>query len=143
MQGLPLQVEDAGQFFVAAIGFLDLVGELPLGRLDHLLLAAQLLALLFGGVLAFVEQAFPLVEVLPHFGQLAFPLGLLLDGHFLDFQLGLFAAVGAFTVGPGDDLTGLGFGVPAAQPINQLGDQEREHHADSDRQGSLQRTDHE
>ena len=109
VQRLPLHVEQVGQLFVAAVGVFDLLGQLALVALDHLLLAAQLLDLLLERVLALVEQPFALVQLLAQLGQLALAFGLLLDGHFLDFQLGFLAAIGAFAIGAGDDLAGLRF----------------------------------
>ena len=51
--------------------------------------------------------------------QFLFAFGLLLQGHFLDFQLGLAAAVLDLHLGLADDLAGLRLGVAAAQPIQQ------------------------
>ncbi len=53
---------------------------------------------------------------------------------FLDFQLGLLAAIRAFALGPGDDLAGFGFGVAAAQAIEQLDAHEGEHRRDGNDQ---------
>ncbi len=87
---------------------------------DHPLLAAQALGLLFERVLAFVEQAFALVQLLAELGQFLLALGLGVDGAFFDFEFGLFDAVGAVALGPADDLAGFGLGVPPTQTIEQF-----------------------
>ena len=88
VQRLPLQVEQLGQLFVAAVGVFDSLGQLALVAFDHPLLLAELLGLLLEGVLPFVERAFAFVQFLAQLGQFAFAVGLLLDGRFLDFQFG-------------------------------------------------------
>ena len=80
MQRLPLQVEQLGQLLVAAVGVFDAFGQLALRGLDHFLLLAQLLGLLFEGVLPLVEQAFAFVQFLANLAQSLFAFGLLLDG---------------------------------------------------------------
>ena len=104
VQRLPLQVEQLGQFLLAAVGVLDPLGQLALGALDDLLLLAELLGLLFQGVLALVEQALALVQLVAELAQFLLALGLLLEGQFLDFQLGLAAAVVDLLLGLVDDL---------------------------------------
>ena len=64
VQRLPLHVQELGQLLLAAVGVLDLLGQLALRALDDLLLLAELLGLLFQGVLALVQQALALVELL-------------------------------------------------------------------------------
>ena len=93
VQRLPLQVEQLGQLLVAAVGVFDPLGQLALVALDHLLLLAELFDLLLEGILPLVEQPLAFVQLLAELGQLAFAFGLLLDGHFLDFQLGLLSAI--------------------------------------------------
>ena len=74
------------------------------------------------------------MEFLADLGQLAFSFGLWLDGPLFDFELGFFAAVGAFALGPLDDLAGFGFGVAAPQAVEQLDADERQHGSDGGRQ---------
>src|SRR3972149_1627675 len=62
VQGLPLQVEQFSEFFLAVVGFLDAFGEFALGAFHYFFLFAQLLGLFFQGILAFVEQAFAFVQ---------------------------------------------------------------------------------
>ncbi len=120
VQRLPLQVEQLAQLFVAAVGVFDLLGQLALVGLDHLFLLAQLVGLLLERVLPLVEQALALVQLLPDLAQLALSLRLLLNGQFLDLQLGLFFHGRAFALGILDDSRCLGFGVAAAQSIQKL-----------------------
>ena len=101
VQRLPLEVDLLRQFFVAAVGVFDFFGQLALVAFDHPLLTAKLLGLLVEGVLALVEQPFALVQFLPEPGQLAFALGLLLDGALFDPQLGLLDEIGAVALEPG------------------------------------------
>ena len=120
VQRLPLQVEELGQFLLAAVDVLDPLGELALGGLDDLLLLAELLGLLLQGVLALVEDPLALVELLAEGAQLLLPLGLLLKGQLLQFQLDLPAAVVHLLLGALDDLRGLRFGVPPPQIVQEL-----------------------
>ena len=113
-------VEQVVQLFVAAVGVFDPFGQLALVVLDHLLLLAELVGLLLERVLPLVEQPLALVQFLPELGQLVFAFGLLLDGQFFDFQLGLFAAVGLSRSAPLDDLAGFGFRIAAAEPVENL-----------------------
>ena len=80
VQGLPLQVQQLGEFLLAAVGVLDALGQLALGALDHLLLLAEHLGLLFQGVLALVEQPLAFVQLAAEAAQLLFAFGLLLQG---------------------------------------------------------------
>ena len=87
------------QFFVAAVGVFNALGQLALGGFDHFFLLANLLGLLFDGVLPFVEQPFAFVQFLANLAKFLFAVRLLLDGHFLDFQLGFFFAVVGIAMG--------------------------------------------
>ena len=104
---LPLQVEQLRELVLAAVGVLDAFGELALGALDHLLLLAEHLGLLFQGVLAFVQQPLAFVQFAAEPAQFLFAFGLLLQGHLLDFQLRLAAAVLHLQLGLADDLLRL------------------------------------
>ena len=102
------------------VGLLDLLGQLALRGLDDLFLLADLLGLLFQGVLALVEEAFALVELAADLAQLLFAFVLLLEHQLLDFQLALAAAVFRLLLGLGDDLGGLALGVLPPQVIEDL-----------------------
>ena len=119
MQRLPLQVEELGKLLLAAVGVLDLFRQLALRALDDLLLLAKLLGLFFQGVLALVQEAFALVELAPQAAEFLFAFALGLDRLFLDFQLGLAAAVLHLLLGAADDLLGFRFGVATAQMVQQ------------------------
>ncbi len=60
------------------------------------------------------------MQFLAQLGQLAFAVGLLLDGRFFDFQLGFALKIGGVALGVVEDLSGFGFGVAAAQAIEQF-----------------------
>ena len=126
VQGLPLQIQQLGEFLLAAVGVLDAFGELALGALDHLLLLAEHLGLFFQRVLTLVQQPLALVQLAAEPAQFLFAFGLLLQGHLLDFQLGLAAAVLHLHLGLADDLAGLRLGVPAPQTIQQPVDEKRQ-----------------
>ena len=79
MQGLPLQVEELGEFLLAAVGILNFLGQFALRALDDLLLLAKLFGLFLQGVLAFVQEPLAFVEFAPQTAQLLFALGLGLD----------------------------------------------------------------
>ncbi len=124
VQRLPLQVEELGKLLLAAVGVLDLLRQLALRALDDLLLLAKLLGLFLQGVLALVQEAFALVELAAEAAELLFAFALGLDRLFLDFQLGLAAAVLHLLLGPADDLLGFQFGVAAAEMVQQRLQQE-------------------
>ncbi len=111
MQRLPLQVEQFLQFFVAAVGIFDALGQLALGCFDHFLLLAQLLGLLLDGSLAACRATVRVRAIPGEFGQFFFAGGLLLDGHFLDFQLGFFFSVVGIAVRLVDNSFGFAFGI--------------------------------
>ena len=94
--------------------------RLRLRGLDDLFLLADLFGLLFQGILAFVEEAFALVEFAADLAQLLFALVLLLEHHLLDLQLALAAAVLGLLLGLGDDLGGLALGVLPPQVVEDL-----------------------
>ena len=79
VQRLPLQVEQLGQLLLAAVGVLDPLGQLALRGLDDLFLLAELLGLLFQGVLAFVEEALAFVQLAADLAKFFFAFGLLLE----------------------------------------------------------------
>ena len=77
-------------------------------------------------ILPFIEQAFSLVEFFADAAEFLFGFGLLVDGRFFDFQLGLAAPGLHFLVGAAEDFACLRFGILAAQPIEKSGDPERQ-----------------
>ena len=93
VQRLPLQVEELGEFFLAVVGVLDLLGELALRGLDDLFLLADLLGLLFQGVLALVETGVRAREVRRGSCEAPFRFRPVLEHQLLDLQLALAAAV--------------------------------------------------
>ncbi len=113
---------------------------------DDFLLLADLLGLFFQGVLALVEEAFPLVEFAAQAAELLFALrpgpAMVM---FLDFQLGLATTILHVLVGPADDFLGFRFGVSAPQMIQQLDQQKvkaagkhgRDNHGDYATEGSM------
>ena len=120
VQGLPLQVQQLGEFFLAAVGVLNALGELALGALHHLLLLLEHVGLLLQRVLALVQQPFAFVQLAAETAQLLFAFGLLLEGRFLDFQFGLAAAVLHLHVGLPHDLAGFRLGIAPPQAVQQL-----------------------
>ena len=124
MEGLPLKVQELRQLLLAVADFLDLLGQLPLRALDDLLLLAKLLGLLFQTVLAFVELALALVDLLAQYAEISLAFGLLLDGLLLDLQLDHPPAVVHLLLGAADDLPGVGLGIPAAQVAQEFHDAE-------------------
>jgi len=140
VEGLPLQVEELDELFLASVDFLDPLGELALGLLDDLLLLAQLIGLLLEGVLALVHRAFPLVQLLAQGAELLLALGLLLDRQLFELQLRFPPPAVGLLLRALDDLPGLAFRVPAPQIVQQLDENEGQpgrHHAQNEVQNDL------
>ena len=136
MQRLPLQVEQLGQLFVAAVGVFDPFGQLALVALDHPLLFADLLGLLLDRVLALVEQAFAFVQLLAELAQLAFSVGLLLDGRLFHFEFGFALVIARVKLGLVEDSFGVAFRIFAAEAIQHLDEDERQHGGRDRRDGN-------
>ena len=121
------KIEQFGQFFVAAIGVLDLArpacAALPSTIFSCL---RTLLGLLLDRVLALVEQAFALVQLLADLAEFVLPGGLLLDGQLFDFQLGFAFEIRRLALGLLDDFVGFGLRVAAAEAIEQLDQDKRQ-----------------
>ena len=121
MQRLPLHVQELGQFLAAAVGLLDPLGELALGALDDLFLLAELLGLLFQGVLPLVQQAVALVQS-PR-GRGAAPFRFRPFCCMASSLISSSASRRRFStsvLGLADDFLGFRFGVAAAQAIQKL-----------------------
>ena len=136
VQRLPLEVEQLGEFLLAAVGVLDSLGQLALRALDDLLLFLKLFGLLLQGVLAFVQDAFALVQFLAEFAEFLLAFGLLLDGHFLDFELGLALPTLGLLHRMVDDLSGLRLGVLAPKMVQRLDNHESHHGRQRGRNGN-------
>ena len=131
VERLPLHVQELGEVLLALVDVLDLLSELALRGLDHLLLLAELLGLFFEGVLPFVQQPFAFVELAADFAELFLALFLLLEDHLLKLQLALAAAVVRVLSGLGNDRGRFAHGVLAAQPVEQFDENERHDRADA------------
>ena len=133
VQRLPLEIEQFGQFFVAAIGFFDLLGQLALVAFDHLLLAAELVGLLLERcpaacragvrVRAALGGAWPSSRSPSAFCWMAISL---ISSSASLRRLALSRSA------PRDDFARLAFGILAPQPIEQLGPHESQDRHDGD-----------
>ena len=126
VQRLPLHVEELRQLLLALVGLLDLLAELALGGLDDALLFADLLGLLFEGVLPLVEKALALVEFAADLAKILLALLLLLEHQLLELQFALAAAVLGLLRGLGNDLGGLALAVFPPQMVENP-DQDESH----------------
>ena len=141
MQRLPLHVEQLGQFFVAAVGVVQSLGQPALRALDDPLLLAQVVGLLFNRLLPLVQQPLALAQLVADLAELFFRLGLLLQRTLLDFQFRFAAPIGRLAVRALQDRAGFGLRVLSAQPVQQLHDGEgqrgSDHGTDYDRDRHL------
>ena len=134
VQRLPLQVEQLGQLFVAAVGVFDFLGQLAL-RLPSTIRSClrSCSACCSRASWRLSSRRSRSCNSWRSLANFAFAVGLLLDGRLFHFQFGLAAEIRRFALGFFDDFFGFGFGIAAAEPVEKLDGDRPQHgrcHAD-------------
>ena len=123
MQRLPLEVEQVVELLLAAVGVFELLGQLALVVLDHLLLLLKLVGRAASSRSCCLSRCRSRSNVFCRaFVELLFDAGFFAEGQFLGFDFGFLVAGGGLDFGFFEDLPGFLFGVVLAQVAEQLDD---------------------